>query len=368
MYPQIADIIAWAETSKDWRPLIMCEYSHTMGNSNGSLSDYWDAFERYPGLQGGYLWEWLDHGIRVTEANGKEHWAYGGDFGDTPHDGNFVTDGIVWPDRTPHPALYEFKYLAAPVRVTAIDLDKGVVRIVSKQDFISLDWLRGAWELTANGRSVAAGELPPLAIAPGGALEVALPLPAPQPGEGERFLTFHFYQVGATRWAPAGHEVGWGQLAMPAVAAAPAKGNLHLEAEANATAITLRAGDLQAVVDRTTGELTYLGDAAFSPIQQGPGLNVWRSATDNDGFKLLGEEYNSERKALTRWQKMGLPNLESRLAAWNRSRCPTARRAWRLSMRRPGAASGMTSATPSGLRSCRPASCRSRTRLRWAKR
>ena len=72
MYPQIADIIAWAETSKDWRPLIMCEYSHAMGNSNGSLSDYWEAFERYPGLQGGYLWEWLDHGIRETDAERQE--------------------------------------------------------------------------------------------------------------------------------------------------------------------------------------------------------------------------------------------------------------------------------------------------------
>jgi beta-galactosidase len=131
MYPQIKEIIEWAEEGTGWRPLIMCEYSHTMGNSNGSLSDYYAAFDMYPGLQGGYLWEWLDHGIRQTAADGEVYWAYGGDFGDQPNDANFVTDGIVWPDRIAHPGLYEFKYLAAPVKVEAVDLAAGRVRLVS---------------------------------------------------------------------------------------------------------------------------------------------------------------------------------------------------------------------------------------------
>ena len=92
-----------------------------MGNSNGSLADYWDAFEKYPGLQGGFIWEWIDHGIKQTTADGQEYWAYGGDFGDTPNDANFVCDGLVWPDRTPHPGLYEFKGLAQPVRLGRYD-------------------------------------------------------------------------------------------------------------------------------------------------------------------------------------------------------------------------------------------------------
>ena len=126
MYPQIKNIIEWAETpTDDPRPLIMCEYSHCMGNSNGSLSDYFAAFEKYPGLQGGYLWEWLDHGIRQKTPDGQTYWVYGGDFGDVPNDANFVADGIVWPDRSPHPALFEFKYLAAPVKVEAINLEQG---------------------------------------------------------------------------------------------------------------------------------------------------------------------------------------------------------------------------------------------------
>jgi beta-galactosidase len=115
MYPFIHEIEDWAKEGKGNRPLIMCEYSHTMGNSNGCLAEYYEAFEKYPGLQGGFVWEWLDHGIRQVSSDGQMHWAYGGDFGETPHDANFITDGIVWPDRTPHPALHEFKYLAPTV-------------------------------------------------------------------------------------------------------------------------------------------------------------------------------------------------------------------------------------------------------------
>ena len=97
------------------RPLILCEYSHAMGNSNGGLTDYFAAFREHDALQGGFIWEWVDHGIRQRDERGREYWAYGGDFGDTPHDANFCADGIVWPDRTPHPALHELKFLAQPV-------------------------------------------------------------------------------------------------------------------------------------------------------------------------------------------------------------------------------------------------------------
>ena len=99
--------------------MILCEYSHAMGNSNGGLADYFAAFDRHHALQGGFIWEWVDHGIRQRDARGREYWAYGGDFGDEPNDANFCADGIVWPDRTPHPALNELKFLAQPVHVEA---------------------------------------------------------------------------------------------------------------------------------------------------------------------------------------------------------------------------------------------------------
>jgi beta-galactosidase len=142
MYSSIDSISKWAASSTradQTRPLILCEYSHAMGNSNGCLGEYFDAFEKYPALQGGFIWEWVDHGIKQTDAQGREYWAYGGDFGDTPNDLNFVCDGLVWPDRKPHPAMYEFKKLAQPV---GIGWQRGKLTITNKQNFESLAWLR----------------------------------------------------------------------------------------------------------------------------------------------------------------------------------------------------------------------------------
>src|SRR5262249_46360242 len=138
MYPELDAIVEWAETTTDERrPLIMCEYSHSMGNSNGGLAEHFAAFERHDRLQGGFLWEWIDHGIRRTDARDRDYWAYGGCFGEVPNDGNFCPDGLVWPDRTPHPAVSELKPLAQPVHVDALDGERFLIR--SRRDFTSLD-------------------------------------------------------------------------------------------------------------------------------------------------------------------------------------------------------------------------------------
>ncbi len=140
MYADVDSIEAWAvEKTDDPRPLILCEYSHAMGNSNGGLSDYFAAFREHDALQGGFIWEWVDHGIRQRDKRGREYWAYGGDFGDTPHDANFCADGIVWPDRTPHPALHELKFLAQPIHVEA--RGGGRFRIHNRHHFAPLDRL-----------------------------------------------------------------------------------------------------------------------------------------------------------------------------------------------------------------------------------
>src|SRR5258708_3418495 len=313
MYPRINDIVTWAKNSKARRPLILCEYSHTMGNSNGSLADYWQAFESNHGLQVGFLWEWVDHGIRQVAPNGESYWAYGGDFGDVPNDVNFCTDGIVWPDRTPHPGLYEFKKLAQPFRVQAIDLKHGQIRVVNKHDFINLDWLYGEWELTVDGVAVASGKLPPLRIAPGESLEVTIDAVAnAKTSSGERFLNFHFYQQHKTDWAAAGHEVGWEQLALDKVPqrAAPKRKTLassNVIVEDTPTRIVLRVGDTQAAFDRTSGTLVEFGAKGENFIQQGPRFNVWRAATDNDGIKLRSKP---EPCVLLSWLALGLDQLK----------------------------------------------------------
>ncbi len=300
MYPPIGRIIAWSKESRDWRPLIMCEYSHSMGNSNGSLADYWAAFEKYPGLQGGFIWEWIDHGIKQTTADGKTYWAYGGDFGDVPNDANFCTDGIVWPDRVPHPALYEFKHLVQPVRVEWLGA-RGHLRIVNKRDFTSLDDLSGEWELTVDGACVQSGKLPRLKLAPGESTEVALDLECGH--IGERYLNVRFYQRSDTWWAKAGHTVAWQQLALPSRRRKRARrGGAQVIAEEDDQAIILHAGAVRAVFEKQNGVLDEFG-AGTNLIVRGPLLNVWRAATDNDGQKLRPGERSS---TLPRWLALGL--------------------------------------------------------------
>ena len=287
MYPQLDHLVQYAKEGKGDRPLIMCEYSHCMGNSNGNLADYFSLFEKYDCLQGGYLWEWIDHGIKQVAADGQPYWAYGGDFGDVPNDANFCTDGIVWPDRTPHPALYEFKYLAQPVQVEAVNLKQGTIRIKNKQNFRGLDWLRGDWELTVDGIVVQKGKLPPMKAAPGGTCTLSLPI-EPDATPGEKYLNFRFHQRKETLWAPAGHEVGWAQLAYPSkqTRKSTAKKLSGVEVVETESTITLTAGKVQAVFDKFTGLLIGYG-AGTNLIQRGPQLNIWRAATDNDCVKLL---------------------------------------------------------------------------------
>jgi beta-galactosidase len=318
MYPAIADIAAWAEEGKDPRPMILCEYTHAMGNSNGSMSDYWAAFEAHPNLQGGYIWEWIDHGILRQTEDGRSYWAYGGDFGDTPNDANFCTDGIVWPDRTPHPALYEFKHLAQPLAAAWVDPAAGLLRLTNKQDFVSLNWLKGRWEVIADGVVTAGGDLPPLTARPGAAEEVRLPAEQMQ-GAGERFVNLYFYQAEDTLWAPAGHEVAWAQLPLP-VAQSTGTPQPHAAAESVTVAedersITLAAGagekQVVAVFDKATGALSAYGPAGANLILNGPKLHVWRGATDNDGIKLMLDQQHY--KPLARWLALGLDKIEQQL-------------------------------------------------------
>jgi beta-galactosidase len=298
MYPEIATIEEHALRDDDPRPIVLCEYSHAMGNSNGSLADYYAAFDRHGALQGGFLWEWIDHGILRTDERGRAYWAYGGDFGEEPHDANFCADGLVWPDRVPHPALNELKHLAAPVRVEA---DGGRYRVRNLNRFVSLAGLRGTWQLTADGDTVARGTLPRLDVAPGEALPLDLDLPE---GEGERFLTFRFFLRRAREWAPAGHEVAWQQFALGGRAPAPARAARARPRETD-EGIVLETDGARAVV--AAGGLVALGDLRL----EGPKFQLWRAATDNDGLRLLPERPGAG--PLPRWLALGLDRLEQRL-------------------------------------------------------
>jgi beta-galactosidase len=298
MYPEIAKMAAWAKDRKapdQRRPVILCEFSHAMGNSNGSLGDYFDAFDRYPGLQGGFIWEWVDHGLKRRDADGRAYWAYGGDFGDEPSDKNFVCDGLVWPDRTPHPGLFEYKHLAQPVRVEAVDARRGAFRLQNRRWFTSLADLRGTWELSVNGEAVKTGGLPKLTVMAQAGQRISLTWPKLLlAAKDEVHVTFRFFARERTPWCDAGHEVAWNQLAVPAGAfgkasRAPklASSDRPVGVETTGDGWRIQAGATEFALSAGRGLLEHLRVHGREVITRGPQLNIWRAPTDNDGLKLF---------------------------------------------------------------------------------
>jgi len=326
MYPSVDEIIRWARTNEDHRPLIMCEYAHAMGNSSGNLGEYWDAIETWHGLQGGFIWDWVDQGIRCTDEQGRDFWAYGGDFGDAPHDANFCINGMVWPDRTPHPAMWEFKKIAQPVHVEAVNLRRGVVRITNRQWFQDLSWLQGRFELQVDGERVQQGRLPRLDLEPGEVRDFVLDLKAPELTTGQEcWLMLKFRTRTRLPWAPRGHEVAWEQLAWPTRAprrraASRVRRDTSVEVDQHGDLVTLRSLRTAATFDFAAGELASLrttGREERELIEAGPRLHLWRAPTDNDGVKTLGWIHG---KALERWIDWELEEPDFRLVRARRVR------------------------------------------------
>jgi beta-galactosidase len=288
MYPAIEAVVAHANSGKQRHPLIICEFSHAMGNSNGTLAEYWDAIESTPGLQGGFIWEWWDHGLVQQLPDGTTRHAYGGDFGDQPNDGNFCIDGVVWPDRRPKPALWEHKQLAAPVRVTTATPKSGRVTIHNAQSFSGLAWLRARYELTVDGQVIRGGPLELPEVGPGKSVELRLPDWQALPTDGrEAFLTLRFETGMELPWAPAGFEVCWIQLAVPG----------------RDRPAAVRARDGAAV------EIDADGLIVHELLAAPPRLSLWRAPTDNDRIGGFGRL----------WRDWGLDRLERHLVSIERA-------------------------------------------------
>jgi len=330
MYPQIADLVRAVNANDDPRPWILCEYSHAMGNSNGSLADYWAAFDATPGLQGGFIWEWKDHGIRQRVARGGWRYAYGGQFGDVPNDANFVADGLVAPDGVPHPAMREVAWVHRPVTVTWASARHDRVRITNRQWFTELDWLTAEWELLVDGVVSRRGRLDVPRVRPGRAVTVALPFDAAgiddsRDATQQRHLTLRFRTAHALTWAERGHEVAWDQLDVGATrprasASARRTGATRSTNDAPVTApwTPTKAGHLavghdgalRVVVDPTTGIISRLLFEGRQLLAGGPRAELWRAPTDNDGIKLWSGQ---EHKALGLWKAWGLDALRREL-------------------------------------------------------
>ena len=298
------------------RPVILCEYSHAMGNSNGSLSDYFHLFKTRRGLQGGFIWEWLDHGLRVKNPDGREHMAYGGDFGDRPNDLNFVCDGMVSADRVPHPACHEHHRLAQPVAVSLLsaDREKITVRVTNEHDFITIGGagLRASWTLLADGQRVRSGTLPAAKLrqlAPGAHRDLSLAVGALPPESSDYHLNVVFSLTRETGWAEAGHIVAASQLELPLSPRKPkgkiraAQASIECSVTKTAEGVELSAGPVTAAFDSRTGTLASLRRDGREFLSLGPLGELWRAATDNDGIRLREKQGTN---ALGRWLQLGL--------------------------------------------------------------
>ena len=319
MYPSIERIVDYARNPAYRRPLIMCEYAHAMGNSVGNLKEYWDVIRTYPALQGGFIWDWVDQGLLKKDEAGVEYWAYGGDFGDTINDMNFCINGLVFPDRTIHPAMVEVKKLIQPVEVKAIDLPSGVIEITNRHDFVTLAHLGAGWELCVDGEVIQHGELPRLHTRPGFGERVRVPFTPPVlPPGAECFLNLHFWLADDAPWAAAGHEVAWEQFKLPYTA--PRRiipTTLHpggLEFQADGEKLVVRGAHFTVAFERNSGQLAHFDLKGVRLIQSGPRFNAWRAPTDNDGFKW--QRPQAEEKLLANWLKAGLDRLEHDLESF----------------------------------------------------
>jgi beta-galactosidase len=288
MYPTMARMKEYAARTNVTRPYIMCEYAHAMGNSTGNFQEYFDIIASSPHLQGGFIWDWVDQGIAATDDSGRNYWAYGGDIGGYryTHDQNFCANGLVTPDRKPHPGLYEVKKVYQDILFHAKDIAKGTVTIENRFHDTGLENFAFRWELLKNGEAVAGGDLnvsqPALTKKD---LTIALPVIPREAGQ-EYFLNIYAYTKEATAMIPAGHEVAREQFAFPV--------NSYFEAEEKAVAgsveivrdddrvLALKAGETDIMFFKRDGALAGYTYKNQRLLHAGPQPDFWRAPTDND--------------------------------------------------------------------------------------
>jgi beta-galactosidase len=243
-----------------------------MGNGPGGLRDYQDLFERYDRCQGGFVWEWIDHGIQARDDSDRPYFAYGGDFGEetTEGKGHYCIDGLVFPDRTPSPGLLEFKKIVEPLRITA-DIEADQLRVANLHDFVDTSAYSFEWIVEEDGVLVSTGVLPVPGIAAKDTATVAMPsLPETT---SETWLTVRAVLTKDVPWAGAGHEVAWTQVQVRGPAPVQLR---HRTSPAPARMDPPGIGDAR--FDPATGQLEQLADLNVT----GVGLEVWRAPTDND--------------------------------------------------------------------------------------
>ncbi|MET0499745.1 MAG: glycoside hydrolase family 2 TIM barrel-domain containing protein [Steroidobacteraceae bacterium] len=282
MYDTIWQMIDWATDPTRTQPLIQCEYSHMQGNSGGNFKDYWDVIYKYPKLQGGYVWDWVEQSTILKTADGRKFWGMGGDYGPNPGGDIEFGDGIMQSDRTPNPQAYELQKVYSPIAFAAADADSGSIEVTNRHDFLDLSGFKFEWDILENGVAIAHGDVPSISTAAraSDALRLSLPQFVRKPG-AEYILNIRARaQAGSIPLVPAGFIVGWEQFVLRGLPATAAARSGTAKLVQNAANITLAAGGTTLEVNRQTGLVTLT--KGNSEVLSGGSPNFYRAPTDND--------------------------------------------------------------------------------------
>ena len=293
MYATIDRIVEYAESDPD-RPLILCEYSHAMGNSVGNLQEYWTAIEKYPHLQGGCIWDWVDQGLYKSTSDGDEFFAYGGDFGDKPNDRAFCINGLVDPERRPNPHLWEVKKVYQHIQVEAVSAKDGKYKIHNNYNFTNLNELESEWVLRRDGVQFASGPLVNLEGEPGTSQDIQVPMP-PLDSVGEHHLTIRFKLPEATDWAEAGHVVAWNQFLLasqPSTDTDQSAGQPLTVIETDTDELLVHGERFSATVDKFTGALLRYDYDNRLLLREPLEPNFWKHPNNNQ----WGNQYEQRHK------------------------------------------------------------------------
>ena len=312
MYPALSEIEEYLEKDGS-KPFLLVEYCHSMGNGPGDLEDYFQIIQKDARMCGGFVWEWCDHAIAHGQAeNGKTKYYYGGDHGETIHDGNFCMDGLVYPDRTPHTGLLEYKNVYRPVRVVSYDEKTGRLVLHNYMDFDDIsDYADILYEITVDGLCVQKGVLDEVSIAPHSDGVMTLKLDILQ--SGKVYLKLRYQLKKELPLLPAKHELGFDEVLLANVDGrnqtavkwlTEAEEKNEISVSETDTEITLKASDFTYAISKRTGLFTKLQYAGRDYLNHPMELNIWRAPTDNDMYIRAKWENAHFHEAYTRAYKV----------------------------------------------------------------
>ncbi|MCI8416426.1 MAG: DUF4981 domain-containing protein [Lachnospiraceae bacterium] len=326
MYPSLEEIQEYLD-GESQKPLILCEYCHSMGNGPGDLEDYFERFQENDRMCGGFVWEWCDHAVAHGKTpEGKTMYYYGGDHGEEIHDGNFCMDGLVYPDRTPHTGLLEYRNVYRPARVVSFDQSTGRLTLRNYREFTDLqDYLDIRYEVNCDGVCGESGEIREFAAKPGQECSVFLSVNVPE--RGQVYLRLYYYRKRSEALVPAGCLLGYEEIPLQTgdnrnqtgvgLLSRTKEGPMLMERIESKAAIVLRGVDFTYTYDRRTGVFSQLCYKGREYLTRPMELNIWRAPTDNDRYSKENWKKAQYHRASARAYETRICQEGSALKIWS---------------------------------------------------